>query len=306
MQSDPTRDLRRHYSSLIESLMASGDEPQARECAALAVRHGLWKDPWQRPVLFDPRLPQVPVYDDLSRFWFSSYLQQHFLTMREELLEVTRRTSAGFEAVDRHAPLVGAGGWNAAVFYEGGVRRAEACTAFPRTAAVVAGMPDAIACGGVVMLSWLAPGTHLVAHCGPTNSRLRVHFGLCVPDGASIRVGQRVVTWQEGQCLVFDDSFEHEVWNRASTPRVVLMFDIFHPNLPHEERRDAREQEAASFDVMVKGFMASHGIASVARDPISDALTVSPDEPTRRIMARYMKEHNASRVAMANGSLVIE
>jgi aspartate beta-hydroxylase len=186
------------------------------------------------------------------------------------------------------------------------MRRAEACTAFPRTAAVVAGMPDAIACGGVVMLSWLAPGTHLVAHCGPTNSRLRVHFGLCVPDGASIRVGQRVVTWQEGQCLVFDDSFEHEVWNRASTPRVVLMFDIFHPNLPHEERRDAREQEAASFDVMVKGFMASHGIASVARDPISDALTVSPDEPTRRIMARYMKEHNASRVAMANGSLVIE
>ena len=41
--------------------------------------------------------------------------------------------------------------------------------------------------------------------------------------------------WEEGKVLVFDDSFEHEAWNDSEAPRVVLIFDIWHPDLSKGE-----------------------------------------------------------------------
>ena len=90
---------------------------------------------------------------------------------------------------------------------------------------------------GSAYFSRLAPGTHLNAHCGPTNARLRLHLGLVVPDGCSIRVGDEVRTWVEGRCLLFDDSFEHEVWNNATSERLVLIVDVWHPDLELDAER---------------------------------------------------------------------
>ena len=73
---------------------------------------------------------------------------------------------------------------------------------------------------GAAELSVLRPGAHLVRHCGPTNHRIRLHLGLVVPTGAVIEVGGERRTWAEGVVLVIDDSFEHEVWNNGTTPRV--------------------------------------------------------------------------------------
>ena len=80
-------------------------------------------------------------------------------------------------------------------------------------------------------LSRAQPGTHIGAHCGPSNLRLRVHLGLRVPDGCRIRVGDEVRSWREGECLVFDDSFEHEVWHEGDADRDVLICDMWHPML---------------------------------------------------------------------------
>jgi aspartyl/asparaginyl beta-hydroxylase (cupin superfamily) len=74
-------------------------------------------------------------------------------------------------------------------------------------------------------------------HCGPTNARLRLHLGLVVPDGCSIRVGDEVRSWVEGRCLLFDDSFEHEVWNDADEERLVLIVDVWHPDLKTDDQR---------------------------------------------------------------------
>ncbi len=65
--------------------------------------------------------------------------------------------------------------------------------------------------------SAVAPGTHITPHTGPTNKKLRCHLPLIVPPGglSRIRVGDDVVVFEEGKCFVFDDSFEHEVWNDA-------------------------------------------------------------------------------------------
>ena len=37
--------------------------------------------------------------------------------------------------------------------------------------------------------------------------------------------------------MVFDDSFEHEVWHDGDSPRLVLIADIWHPELSSHAQR---------------------------------------------------------------------
>ena len=47
-----------------------------------------------------------------------------------------------------------------------------------------------------------------------------------------MRVGPaQFVEWQAGRAVVFDDSFEHEVWNLSSARRILLIFDLIHPDI---------------------------------------------------------------------------
>merc|ERR1711990_425986 len=79
------------------------------------------------------------------------------------------------------------------------------------------------------MFSRLTPGTHLRPHCGPTNTHLTCHLGLKVPAGCEIRCGTEKRIWKEGKCLIFDDSFEHEVWHQGDSVRLVLLIRFWHP-----------------------------------------------------------------------------
>ena len=72
-------------------------------------------------------------------------------------------------------------------------------------------------------------------HCGPTNARLTAHLGLVVPKGLTIRAAEETRGWEEGKCLVFDDSFEHEVKHEGDSERIVLMINFFHPDVPEKE-----------------------------------------------------------------------
>jgi aspartyl/asparaginyl beta-hydroxylase (cupin superfamily) len=42
-------------------------------------------------------------------------------------------------------------------------------------------------------------------------------------------VGLETRSWGEGECLVFDDTVEHEAWNRSAKTRVVLLLDFLRP-----------------------------------------------------------------------------
>ncbi len=88
---------------------------------------------------------------------------------------------------------------------------------------------------GLMYLSCLDPGTRVAAHQGPTNIRLRCHLGLEVPPKCGLRVGGTIRAWEEGRCLVFDDSFAHEVWNDSDRRRIVLVLDLWHPDLSEDE-----------------------------------------------------------------------
>ena len=51
-----------------------------------------------------------------------------------------------------------------------------------------------------------------------------------VPARCRLRVGDNLVHWIEGEVLIFDDSFEHEVWNESENERLILIVDIPHPD----------------------------------------------------------------------------
>ena len=80
--------------------------------------------------------------------------------------------------------------------------------------------------------SILSAGYHIPPHRGVTKSVLRCHLALIVPqptEKCRIRVGDQICHWRSGKCLVFDDTFEHEVWNDTADRRVVLFLDINRP-----------------------------------------------------------------------------
>jgi aspartyl/asparaginyl beta-hydroxylase (cupin superfamily) len=87
-----------------------------------------------------------------------------------------------------------------------------------------------------MFFSRLKPGAHIPPHFGCANNRITVHLPLIVPDGCAIRVGRDMHHWREGELFAFDDSFEHEAWNRSSEDRVVLIFESHHPDLTADER----------------------------------------------------------------------
>jgi aspartate beta-hydroxylase len=82
----------------------------------------------------------------------------------------------------------------------------------------------------------LAPGTHILPHHGVTNARVVTHLPLIVPEACALRAGGEEHAWQEGRCITFDDTFEHEAWNRSEQTRVVLIIDNWNPHLSAVER----------------------------------------------------------------------
>lgn len=88
-----------------------------------------------------------------------------------------------------------------------------------------------------VFFSTLRGGAKIKPHSGPMNLRLRFHLPLIVPSGdCGINVGGQHREWIPGKALVLDDSYIHEVWNNSDEPRVILLFDIWHPDVRKEER----------------------------------------------------------------------
>jgi aspartate beta-hydroxylase len=279
--------VRRRYLDLIDELSRTDRGDLAAQVIQLAVDQGIWAQPLQRPLEYVASGSDRPVYDP-DDFWFVHHLQAHYEGIRAEV-DATAGSASGFSPVEE--PLLAAGRWDQVVLYEGGRRHDEACQRFPFTTQVVEQIPEATTLGpGVVTLSLLAPGSHVRAHCGRTNAQLRVHLGLKIPPGAAIRVGEERLTWQEGCCLVFDDSFEHEVWHDGTEPRLVLLLDVLHPGLTeaHRSRLLAARRRATE---QIAAYLAEHGIQRVESD--QEGLILRPAEGLAALIRRYMAETGA-------------
>lgn len=109
----------------------------------------------------------------------------------------------------------------------------------PRTMELLGaiGQPDIPGASPTAMFSLLAPHTTIPPHNGVNNSRLLCHLPLVVPEGCWFRVGAETRYWREGEAFIFDDTIEHEASNPSELLRVVLIFDLWHPDLSDAERR---------------------------------------------------------------------
>ncbi|MDP9090152.1 MAG: aspartyl/asparaginyl beta-hydroxylase domain-containing protein [Pseudomonadota bacterium] len=202
-------------------------------------------DPRQRSTfLHFPDIPANP-YVDLKLFPWIDWFEAEAPVIRDELLSLLP-SGAGREPVFGNAALEAAHlrglncppTWNGYYFYRHGERRNENCDRCRRTAAALEALP---LCkirehGPEVLFSVFTPGTHLLPHRGVTNTRVVAHLPLMVPDDCALVVGGEAHRWREGKVVVFDDTYEHEAWNRSAKTRVVLIFDLWSPYLTEAER----------------------------------------------------------------------
>ena len=204
-----------------------------------------YPDPRQQPTFFYMEgLPPSP-YLDRKLFPWIEALEAQAPAIREELLRLLP-SSAGRERVflsdevervnlrGEHASP----GWNGYYFYRHGQRRDDNFAACPVTAVAIDALPLSRVSGHgpEVLYSVFTPGTHLLPHRGVTNTRLVGHLPLLVPRDCALNVGGELHQWQNGRVVVFDDTYEHEAWNRSDQIRVVMIFDIWNPHLTEVER----------------------------------------------------------------------
>ena len=128
--------------------------------------------------------------------------------------------------------------WGAFHLWKEGERFADACDRAPRTAALMESLPICRIEGRApnVFFSILKAGSHIPAHTGVTNVRSVIHLPLIVPDGCEFRVGGETRSWVRGRAFAFDDTIEHEAWNRSDRDRAVLIIDAWNPYLSEQER----------------------------------------------------------------------
>ncbi|MFT2019246.1 aspartyl/asparaginyl beta-hydroxylase domain-containing protein [Streptomyces sp. 796.1] len=84
--------------------------------------------------------------------------------------------------------------------------------------------------------STLLPGAAIKPHCDLWNFSINLHLAVDIPEGCGIKVAGETRGWEEGKCLLFDYSFEHEAWNSGTRPRTCLLVDLWHPDTTVPER----------------------------------------------------------------------
>lgn len=162
----------------------------------------------------------------------------------EALLAEDRSSIRPYVAMDpgtpanKWSPLDHKLDWGALHLWKDGRRDEAVCARVPQTAAAIEALPlsDLPGRTPTVFFSLLQPGTHLPAHSGVSNVRTIIHLPLIVPPGCAFRVGGQTREWEVGRAWAFDDTIEHEAWNRSDQLRAILIFDVWNPYITEVER----------------------------------------------------------------------
>ena len=209
---------------------------------ARGAGRGLWPSPYQRPAHHAANLTARPLWAAGALPGLERLARRTAAFGRELAVELARRADAlvvrQAEGLARRLPGAPGDDWGwdeVALLKHGEVPDARVAARFAETLAAVR------AAGAFfnAKFSILQPGTEILPHCGPSNARLRAHVTVAAAAGASLRVGApdaKRVEWGAAP-LVFDDSFEHDVIHEGADPRIVLVLDAWHPELPPERRR---------------------------------------------------------------------
>ena len=200
----------------------------------------------QKPsAYYFPGLPQVQFYDPGQFEWAAaiedstadmvgelrSLLQSQGL-FRPYLATTTDRPHYDFHGMHDNPS------WSTLHLFENGRAVDEHVARCPKTFAAVQSAPlcRITTRAPSILFSLLKGGARIPPHHGMINTRLICHLPLVVPPGCGFRCGNEVREWEVGKLLIFDDTIEHEAWNDSAEDRVVLIFDVWRPELTEQER----------------------------------------------------------------------
>lgn len=174
-------------------------------------------------------VPNDPVLDP-ALFPWTQALRDNWEAIRDEAVAVALHGNSAPSLVTispDHKGIAEVDSWKSFFLHGYGYAIPENIARCPNTAKAIAGIPGL----NSAFFSILAPGTHIPDHRGVTKALITCHLGLIVPKDGDVRmrVADQIVRWDEGEMLVFDDTYRHEVWNDSKETRVVLLIHIERP-----------------------------------------------------------------------------
>ncbi|HAJ47133.1 MAG TPA: asparaginyl beta-hydroxylase, partial [Alphaproteobacteria bacterium] len=210
--------------------------------------------PQQPRMFFLPGLAEHGFYPRDKLAWLPA-LEAATSTLKGELSNVLSDTGsfAPYVMPETNAPqrdyqgMAGNQDWSAYYLWKNGAEVPANMAQCPQTTAILSQMPlcDMPQRAPMALFSWLKPGARIPPHQGMMNTRLICHLPLIVPADCGFRVGAETRSWQEGHAWAFDDTYDHEAWNRSADLRVILIFDVWRPDVTPEERHLIRSMLAA-------------------------------------------------------------
>ena len=172
----------------------------------------------------------LPVFDNKDFEW-TTLLEENWLTIRKELegILANHQQFPSLQDIQKEQIVLNQdNNWKTYFLFGFGLKAVKNCEACPVTASLLEKIPDM----KTAFFSILYPGKHIPAHKGVFKGLIRSHLGLIIPGKKGdclMRIDNQKILWGEGKAVVFDDTYEHEVWNNSNQVRVVLLIDIIRP-----------------------------------------------------------------------------
>jgi aspartyl/asparaginyl beta-hydroxylase (cupin superfamily) len=235
---------------MLEQMTARGFDPATsskRFAQSLDIVLGRKKIYLQEPrYYYFPALPQIQFYEREQFPWLDA-VESATADIREELLQILNEPAAFAPYVqgDANRPRKEQAGmldnpaWSAFYLWKNGEVVQENAARCPKTMRALQDLPLARVPNRSpsILFSLLQAGARIPPHNGLVNTRLICHLPLIVPGQCRFRVGNDVREWVAGNAWLFDDTIEHEAWNDSDQTRVILLFDVWRPELSAQERQ---------------------------------------------------------------------
>jgi aspartyl/asparaginyl beta-hydroxylase (cupin superfamily) len=241
------QDYRKHLEASLASSGFPAEERSPRFQESLDILFGEKRIYLQEPTgYYFPRLPQIQFYERSDFAWLPA-VEAAVDEMRGEIIGLLKEDDAfkPYLTSTTERPQANVHGlvdnpdWSTFYLWENGGPVEANAARCPRTMAALEGvpLPHITTRAPAVFFSRLSPGARIPPHHGMLNARLICHVPLIVPGGCGFRVGNETRKWEVGKALIFDDTIEHEAWNDSGEDRLVLIFDIWRPELSEAERK---------------------------------------------------------------------
>lgn len=243
------RHAAQYQAYIVDQLRARGFDPATssrRFAQSLDIVLGRKKIYVQEPrYYYFPALPQIQFYERGDFAWLDA-VERATDDIRAELLGILNDPAAFAPYVQgdpnrprkEQAGMLNNPAWSAFFLWKNGEIVAENATRCPKTMQALRDAPLAHVPhrSPSILFSLLRSGARIPPHNGLVNTRLICHLPVIAPGQSSFRVGNDVRDWVEGKAWLFDDTIEHEAWNNSNQTRVILLFDVWRPELSAQER----------------------------------------------------------------------